>query len=314
MSGSPDPPRGLLGRLARALPYLGRVIRERDHLESRWRRMQFPPGHYYSPVVDPDELASRREEIFEAPIRSRDVPGIDLAESHQLELLDAIAPLSTPFPFERDAGGDRRFFWANGFYGPPDAFLYYALLRRWQPRRLVEIGSGMSSCLALDTMDLHFPGEMHCTFIDPDPARLRRNLRPGDAGRVTILEQTVQSVDMECFTALQAGDVLFVDSSHVMKAGSDVNRILFEILPALASGVHVHFHDIFYPFEYSWAHIEQGLSWNEAYALRAFLQYNAAFEITLFASFLQAFHRERLERASRLLVEDRGCSLWLRKC
>jgi predicted transcriptional regulator len=109
-------------------------------------------------------------------------------------------------------------------------------------------------------------------------------------------------------------DVLVVDSTHVLKTGSDVNTILFEILPALASGVYIHFHDVFYPFEYprEWAYQER--AWNEVYALRAFLQYNDAFEIVYFNHFFALFHAERLRVAMPLCATTPGSGLWLRKC
>ena len=92
------------------------------------------------------------------------------------------------------------------------------------------------------------------------------------------------------FRELHAGDVLFVDSTHVAKVGSDVNHIFFEILPILQPGVVVHFHDIMYPFEYEPKWIYTGVAWNEAYMLRAFLMFNPTFKILLFNSFLAHLH------------------------
>jgi hypothetical protein len=104
-----------------------------------------------------------------------------------------------------------------------------------------------------------------------------------------------------------------VDSTHVAKVGSDVNHILFEVLPSLRSGVYVHFHDIYFPFEYPKEWVYQGRAWNEAYVLRAFLQHNDAYEIVLFGSFLSAFHRPWLAERMPLVARNPGSSLWLRK-
>jgi len=115
------------------------------------------------------------------------------------------------------------------------------------------------------------------------------------------------------FAGLSSGDVLFVDSSHVSKVGSDVNHIFFHILPMLNPGVRVHFHDIFYPFEYPEEWIFAGRSWTEAYILRAFLQYNGSFEVELFPNYLMRFHEEFFKKAMPLCRKDPGGSIWLRK-
>jgi hypothetical protein len=133
-----------------------------------------------------------------------------------------------------------------------------------------------------------------------------------------VLAQRVQDVPLSTFTALQANDILFVDSSHVVKVGSDVAWILFEILPCLAPGVIVHFHDIPYPFEYPLHWLHAGRAWNEAYVLRAFLQFNADFEIRFFNDFMTTFHgdavRERMPAAmksSSFELTVPASSLWL---
>jgi hypothetical protein len=113
----------------------------------------------------------------------------------------------------------------------------------------------------------------------------------------------LQDVPLSTFQLLDSGDVLFVDSTHVAKLGSDVNRILFEILPALASGVVVHFHDVFYPFEYPKNWVREGRGWNETYVLRAFLEYNEAFEILLWGHMLRTLGH----------YAGTGGSIWLRK-
>jgi hypothetical protein len=115
------------------------------------------------------------------------------------------------------------------------------------------------------------------------------------------------------FDVLMESDVLFVDSSHVVKVGSDVLDLFFRILPRLKSGVYIHFHDIFHPFEYPKEWIINGKAWNEAYLLRAFLQYNDSFEIVFFNTFLEFFHPGRFHRDMPLCMKNPGGSIWLRK-
>jgi len=151
-------------------------------------------------------------------------------------------------------------------------------------------------------------------LVEPYPQRLRSLLLPGDEERMELLDVPLQEVDPARFAELEENDILLVDSSHVSKVGSDVHRILFDILPLLAKGVYVHFHDIFYPFEYPEAWIMKGIAWNEAYLVRAFLQYNRAFEIVLFNTYLELKHPDWFKSNMPLCLKNPGGSLWLRKC
>ena len=114
-------------------------------------------------------------------------------------------------------------------------------------------------------------------------------------------------------TTLASGDILFIDSTHVSKAGSDVNHIFFKILPSLAEGVNIHLHDIFYPFEYPKEWIYEGRAWNENYVLHAFLQYNSAFKITFFSNFLARFHHRTFHEKMPLCMKNTGGSIWLQR-
>jgi hypothetical protein len=122
----------------------------------------------------------------------------------------------------------------------------------------------------------------------------------------------VQDVGLERFRALQANDLLFIDSSHVGKVGSDVVHLLTRVLPLLQPGVLIHIHDLFWPFEYPEDWLMAGRAWNEAYVVQAFLQFNAAFEIVWFTSYLEHCHTETLHRQLPLTARDQGGSLYLR--
>jgi len=250
-----------------------------------WGRVErapvaYPPGHFYSPIP------SQRDVDASAPIEIRT---IDLRAEQQLATLERLNVEAPTGP---------RWKPGNKFFGPLDTAIYEAVIRHHQPERVVEVGCGWSTAALFDA-----GGARHVTLIEPSPARLRRVLSLDDLARCELVEARLQDVPLSTFEALNAGDVLFIDSTHVAKLGSDVNRIFFEILPALASGVIVHFHDVFYPFEYvdEWA--REGRAWNEAYLLRAFLEYNSAFEIMLWADMLVALGH----------LSGRGASIWLRK-
>ena len=130
------------------------------------------------------------------------------------------------------------------------------------------MGSGFTSALALDVRDRFLP-DLELTFIEPYPDRLYGLLGQKDRGLCEIIPAPVQDVPLEKFDQLSAGDILFVDTSHVAKTGSETNWVILNVLPRLAQGVIVHIHDIFWPFEYPRHWIEDARSWSEIYLVRA---------------------------------------------
>jgi len=183
--------------------------------------------------------------------------------------------------------------------------------RGFRPQRVIEVGSGFSSRLLLDTSEHFFNNKMDITLIDPSLGSLT-DLEP--AAGANLLSCRVQDVPLAFFDQLEENDILFIDSSHVSKTGSDVNFYIFDVIPRLSPGVLVHIHDILYPFEYpaDWV-LDEKRSWNETYLLQAFLQYNAAFEILYWNNF--AFHALGADLAELmpLCLENEGGSLWIRR-
>jgi hypothetical protein len=270
-----------------------------------------PPGHFYSPIPDLGEVKRKAPALFRRGAMS--LPGVDLREDAQLALLDSLSRYYDEIPFGESANGDSRYHYRNGFFGNSDAIVLYAMLRHFRPKRVIEVGSGYSSAVMLDTNNRFLDDAVALTFIEPFPGRLRSIFTRDDEARHTVIESPVQDVPHELFTRLRAGDFLFVDSSHVVKTGSDVAHLIFNVLPDLAPGVFIHFHDIMWPFEYPEDWVFEGRAWNEAYVLRAFLQYNREFEIVYFTSFMGNCHADKLETRMPLCLENTGVSLWLRK-
>jgi hypothetical protein len=155
------------------------------------------------------------------------------------------------------------------------------------------------------------------TLIEPFPDRLFGVLREEDLDHLTIVVERLQDSPLAVFDELEAGDVLFVDSTHVAKLGSDVNHACFQILPRLAPGVVVHFHDIAYPFEYEPQMVDQGYGWNESYLLRAFLQFNDRYEILLWNDLVRTRLHDVVEREFPAFLEHESPgnegSLWIRR-
>jgi hypothetical protein len=274
-----------------------------------------PPGHFYSPIPDPSEIEQQRIKLFGATPKI--LPGIDLRVEEQLALLDRITAFSRKFPYGESTeigypNQDFRYTLDNQFFIEPDAFTLYGIICCFQPKRIIEIGSGYSSALILDTVDHFLDYSPELVFVEPHPDRLKSLLQTKDPGYSRILEVKVQSLPSEGFSHLSASDILFVDSSHVGKCGSDVLHLIFNVLPLLSPGVLVHIHDIFWPFEYPESWYREGRCWNEAYFIRAMLTFNSAFEILFWSSFLQSYSPADLRKTSHYR-QSAGGSLWLRR-
>jgi len=269
----------------------------------------FPLGHYYSPIPDLDQIRARDTAIFDGPF---DVPGIDFEPARQLERLGEFAGYFAELPYpETGKAPWARYTFDNGFFSYGDAAAYYCMLRSIRPRSIIEIGSGWSSALALDINELFLGGATQMTFIEPYPERLESLITDTDRDRTRIIREPLYRVDPELFETLQPGDILFVDSTHVSKTGSDVNQIILEILPRLRPGIHVHVHDIFYPFEYPREWVYEGRAWNENYLLRAFLTLNEHIRISWFNSYLARFHYAAVADVLPLWSRNTGGSIWL---
>lgn len=299
-------------KVFRLLPGFRRLDR---YLRRRYTGCESPEfalrGSYYSPLPDYKEVEARSGELFAKEV---DLGySIRLRATEQETLLREISRIYAEFDWPERSCAGRRFHFNNGYFGAGDAIVLYALLRHFRPQRVIEVGSGFTSALMLDTNDQFLDGSVRFTFVEPYPERLRSLLTREDAERAELLETGVQQVPWQLFASLKQNDMLFIDSSHVAKIGSDVNYLLFEILPRLQSGVVVHFHDIIWPFEYPKEWIMGGIAWNEAYMVRAFLQYNEAFEIVLFNSYIGYCFRGLLAELMPKFLEDTGGSLWLQK-
>jgi predicted O-methyltransferase YrrM len=297
-------------KLIKKIPPIGTVysfIYWRRHYRQLFR--EAPPGHYYSPLPNIEWVRSNQQKLY--PDHVVRIEGIDLREEFQKDLLSKLARYVSEFPFSDKASEGFRYDPENSMFGFGSGLILFAMMRHYKPKRIIEIGSGHTSALMLDTNDRFMDRKMELTFIEPYPQRLHRLLKEEDKTSCTIYEKTAQEIPASCFEPLEENDILFIDSSHVTKIGSDVNRIFFEILPSLKPGVIIHFHDIYWPFEYPLAWIQQGRAWNEAYLLRAFLQYNEHFEILQFNHYLSTRFPDFYKTHTGLTGS--GSSIWLRK-
>lgn len=297
--------REFLKKIINKLPYVRTLIKTNSN-------SKFPAGHYYSTVVSLEEIIQTQDEIWKKEI-SEKIEGISLNTTAQLELLENISTYYSEMPFKDGVQDNLRYYLDNTFYSYTDGIVLYLILRHFQPEKVIEIGSGFSSAVLLDTRELFLDPEIEYTFIEPYPEeRLNSLMDDRENGKVDLISQRVQSVPLSTFEQLGKGDILFIDSTHAVKTGSDVNYILFDILPILTSGVLIHFHDIHYPFEYPKEWVLNGFGWNETYFLRAFMLYNKDFSILLFTDFLQKFYPE-IFIGMPLCKKGTGSSFWIVK-
>ncbi|PTB20714.1 hypothetical protein C9I57_12915 [Trinickia symbiotica] len=307
-------------QLIEKYPEVKKLVEERDQY---FRELQsycpnvptlgrIPPGHFYSPIPSLDEVRHDTVRLFD--MSKKEMPGVDLKEQEQRKLLDLFSErYYDEIPFHESKEENLRYWFDNPMFSYGDAISLYCMIRDLAPHRIVEIGSGFSSAVMLDINDLCFDGKIETTFIEPNNERLLSLLKESDRENCEIIRARVQDVDLATFYELNANDILFIDSSHTSKIGSDVNTIFFDILPSLRPGVHVHFHDIFLPFEYPSEWIYQGIAWNEAYVLRAFLQFNRAFEVVLMNAFMGSVHAPFLSAKMPLFMRNIGGSFWLKR-
>jgi hypothetical protein len=263
-------------------------------------------AHYGSPVPDtralPDELWTRRRAIADAI-------GLDLAR--QIEFLERLSRWSPEVAGASEAELPGAFRWTNSPLPPADAVLYYCTIRELRPMTLIEVGGGFSTMIAAAAAARNGGTELVC--IEPEPSA---ELRAGFPGLARLIEKPVQEVEVELFESLHAGDVVFVDGSHVARIGSDVNHVFAEVIPRLQPEVVLHFHDIFTPREYPerWVKDLQ-LFWTEQYLLEAFLLYNSEFEILCMMSYLAELAGPTVRRTLSLPPDAfvGGSSAWLRR-
>jgi predicted O-methyltransferase YrrM len=276
--------------------------------------VRFEPGHYYSPMYDSRQLVVEPARSRIWPARPHERPGIDWREDAQRSfMVDVLAAQERLILRDRGDPEDGEYYALNGQFPPLDAWALEGMLRHLRPQRMIEVGSGYSSLIAAQVNREFLEGGMDFVCIEPYP---RAFLSAGVTGIGELIVAKVEDVPLERFQALDRGDVLFIDTSHVIRTGNDVAWIYGQILPRVRPGVHVHIHDVFLPGDYPMQWVQEGWGWNENYLVEAFLNFNQAFEIVFGAQWAGHYAVEELARAFPQLAtapEQGGGSLWVRR-
>jgi hypothetical protein len=265
------------------------LAQSQPEISDRWG-YHIRPIHYYEPLPDFRAITTEQTQ------RRRDYPAIDFHWDDQLRLLRELAAHAGELT---DVNID------NDYFTGLDAVVYYSLIRHLKPRRIIEIGGGYSTRIANTAVAANQSGRLTC--IEPYPED-RLN---GSQCSVQLITKRVEEIDVSFFECLEANDILFIDSSHTVKFGSDVCYEFLEILPRLKRGVWVHVHDIFFPHDYpaEWL-LKRRLALNEQYLLEAFLSFNPAFSPQLANHWLGLDYADEVARLSRATA---GSSFWMKR-
>jgi len=276
-----------------------------------WERQGVVPMtfQYYSPLYRAADLPAG---VWSTP---SSLAGIDMRLDEQVELLASLATFAeevadTP---SSAVNGSLDYFVDNPAFGPGDAEMLYAMVRHTRPERVLEVGSGHSTRLVRQALRRNAGEGAAGVHVCIEPYE---NDWLGALGLDRLVRQKVEDVGMDEFESLHANDVLFIDSSHVVRTGGDVAHLYLEVLPRLAPGVIVHAHDIFLPFAYPREWSEQlRYFWSEQHLLQAFLAFNREFEPVLSLAYLMHVNPTALLAACPILRKKSSSpgSFWLRR-
>jgi Methyltransferase domain len=267
------------------------------------------PAHYYAPVPNIIEL-ERTVDLWAKPSA---MSGVHIDLDEQIDNLRRVcAPFQQEFrgnPYYKHAVNQPFRSGRSRFFGYIEAEVLHAVIRHYKPAHLIEIGGGVpsyctSQAISMNRQDTGLNGQITC--IEPDPVNMIKNLDE-KLENFELIARPIQDVPLKYFTQLQANDVVFIDSNHVVRSGSEVNYIVLEILPILAKGVLVQFHDIYLPYDYDRDVLRNFTHPNETALVAAFLACNTRYKI-LFA--LSMLHYERRQEMQSVLPEYQPESDW----
>ncbi len=285
-----------------------------------WECMGFhiTPNNFYQPIPDTRTL---RDKLW---LQQSGLVGVDMNEQKQIQLPNQVLRFKEEYDVfpKNTVLKPWQYYLNNPTFGPVDAEILYCMIRHFKPKKIVEIGSGYSTYLSAQAIlknEEESGNKSELTAIEPYPNEV---LKSGFPGLSKLISTKVEEVDLSVFNELKENDILFIDSSHVLKIGNDVQYEYLEILPRLNKGVIIHIHDIFFPSEYPkrWV-LEMHLFWNEQYILQAFLAFNSSFEVLWSGSYMHLRYPDKLEKAFSSYDRERvwrtqmhgATSFWMRK-
>jgi len=262
---------------------------------------------HYSPIPDVRKLDD------DWWLQPSELAGVEMDFDYQLAWLDQLAPAISAFRPPERARTAAEYGWNNGSYEAVDAHILYGVIRQLRPHRVLELGSGRSTLVTAEACRQNALEGSPIDFVAADPVP-QPFLTPEPQGMSRFVPVGARRLDPRLFTQLGTGDVLFVDTTHTVKVGSEVNYLILDVLPTLSAGVRVHFHDIFLPYEYPREWItEYGYYWSEQYLLQAFLAENPQWRISCATYALSQRFPDRLTAVVPEAPLVRPSSLWIER-
>lgn len=297
------------GELERAARRLKKAMWEGEDVQRLLHEIgiQVVPANFYSIVPTPDDFDNSFEYTGSAPYLD---PEVFDAQAMTSYLEDVLMPFSAEFdpPSEDPKNASQSYFWKNPAFSFSDAMAYYCVIRERKPKTIIEVGSGYSTLVAKTALQHNGTGEL--IAVEPYPMEWLRNM-----DGVELHEVAVQELDSGWFNQrLEPGDVLFIDSTHVVKTGSDCAHLYLRVLPHLRGQLMIHTHDIYLPFSMPRDRAQrQRTYWNEAYVLMALLLENPRMKVVYGSAYHYHLNNELLTRFMHDRHPPGGASIWMER-
>jgi predicted O-methyltransferase YrrM len=279
----------------------------------QWEKAGFhvTPNHFFFPIPDSEALT---DNLWE---KESTLVGVNMNDKGQLRLLKEVFPKyeeETIFP-KTKTGNPQDFYLNNGSFGAVDAEVLHSVIRHFKPKNVIEIGSGYSTLVSAKACLLNKQKNgviSELIAVEPYPNEM---LKQGFPGLTALIQKPLEQVELSLFSGLGENDIVFIDSTHVLKIGGDVKYLYLEVLPRLNSGVIVHSHDIFFPGEYpkQWVTGNHWF-WTEQYLLQAFLTFNNEFEVLWASQYMTRRYPKEVALAFPSFTEESyPGSLWIKR-
>lgn len=252
--------------------------------------------HYYQPLINP------KKHLYKSLRENRELPGIDFNVKEQLSLLEKFNYNDELLKFPTEQKSDTEYYYESSSFSSGDSEYLYNIIRYYKPENIIEIGSGASTLMARNAIIQNHKEiiSYSCKHICIEPYE-----QPWlEKVNVTLIREKVETLDKSIFKTLKANDILFIDSSHIIRTQGDILHEYLEILPILNKGVIIHIHDIFSPKDYPDQWINDHLLWNEQYLLEAFLSFNNQFRIIGALNFLGHNYRKEMSAKCPVFAKD----------
>lgn len=265
--------------------------------------------HYYQPLINP------KKHLNKSLRDDRELKGIDYNTEEQLDLLAKFNYNEELIKFPLIKKNDNEYYYDNNSYSSGDAEYLYNIVRHFKPNRIIEIGSGYSTLMVRNaiTANKYDSSNYKCNHICIEPYEVPWL----EKVEVELIREKVENIDKSFFQELESNDILFIDSSHIIRPQGDVLFELLELLPILKPGVLIHVHDIFTPKDYlnDWVY-DVHLLWNEQYLLEAFLTYNSEFKIIGALNYLTHNYRKEFAQKCPIFAKQHDSepgAFWMMK-